>query len=126
MRRLSLAALIALLVVGLPAAAAVTLYRAWASGTNGIADEPPLAKERMAGVAGRCSHCGRIERARKLRPDAAGPLSLPGYEYTVRMADGSSRVFREPSPARWRVGARLIYIDGVQRPQAPVMAGIRD
>lgn len=126
MRRLSLAALIALLVVGLPAAAAVTLYRAWMSGTNGIADEPPLAKELKAGLAGRCPHCGRIERTRKLRPVAAGPRSLPGYEYTVRMADGSSRVFREPSPARWRVGARLIYIDGVQRPQASVVARIRD
>ena len=125
MRRLSLAALIALLVVGLPAAAAVTLYRAWMSGNHGIAEEP-LPVERAAGVAGRCSHCGRIERARKLRRDAANPRSTPGYEYTVRMADGSSRVFREPPPARWRVGARLIYIDGVQRTKAPVMAGIRD
>lgn len=126
MRRLSLAALIALLVVGLPATAAVTLYRAWMSGTNGIADEAPPTKELKAGLAGRCPHCGRIERARKLRPDAAGSRSRPGYEYTVRMADGSSRVFREPSPARWRVGARLIYIDGVQRPKAAVVAGIRD
>lgn len=126
MRRLFLAALIALLVVGLPAAAAVTLYRAWASGDNGIVEEPPLTMERMGGVAGRCSHCGRIERARKLRPDAAAPLSLPGYEYTVRMADGSSKVFREQSPSRWRVGERLIYIDGVQRPKAPVVASILD
>lgn len=126
MRRLSLAALIALLVVGLPAVTGVTLYRAWMSGNNGIGEESPAGLELKAGLAGRCPHCGRIERTRKLRPDAAGPLSLPGYEYTVRMADGSSRVFREPSPARWPVGARLIYIDGVQRPQAPVMAGIRD
>lgn len=126
MRRLSLAALIALLVAGLPAAAAVALYRAWMTGNNGIAEEPPPPMERTAGLAGRCPHCGRIERARKLRPEAMDPLSPPGYEYTVRMADGSSRVFREQSPGRWRVGARLIYIDGVQLPRTTAAAGIRN
>jgi len=35
------------------------------------------------------------------------------YEYTVRMADGSSRVFEEQADVRWRLRERLIFIDGI-------------
>jgi outer membrane lipoprotein SlyB len=34
------------------------------------------------------------------------------FEITVRLADGSSRVFNDASPARWRSGERVIVIDG--------------
>jgi hypothetical protein len=34
------------------------------------------------------------------------------YEYTLRKADGSSRVFREELPVSWRLGERLISIGG--------------
>jgi outer membrane lipoprotein SlyB len=34
------------------------------------------------------------------------------YEFTVRLADGSSRVFNDTNPARWRSGERVIVIDG--------------
>jgi hypothetical protein len=39
------------------------------------------------------------------------------YEYTLRMTDGSSRVFRETLRASWRAGERLTLIDG----QDPVL-----
>ncbi|HUF82183.1 MAG TPA: hypothetical protein VMN03_13690 [Burkholderiales bacterium] len=43
-----------------------------------------------------------------------GHFDPPYYEYTVSMADGSSRIFREQMPASWRVGERLYYIDGAR------------
>jgi hypothetical protein len=60
----------------------------------------------------RCPHCGWIESKRQIASSVADPLSLGIYEYTLRMTDGSSRVFRETFPASWRVGARLTLIDG--------------
>jgi hypothetical protein len=32
------------------------------------------------------------------------------------MADGSSRVFQETLPTRWRLGERLVVIDGSTSP----------
>jgi hypothetical protein len=61
----------------------------------------PQAKD-GADTARRCAACGRIE-------------SLREGEFTVRMADGSSRVFREDAAVGWRVGERLIYIDGASQ-----------
>lgn len=54
--------------------------------------------------ARRCTNCGWIESKREV---------LPGiYEYTVRMGDGSSSVFREALPVSWRLGERLMVIEG--------------
>jgi hypothetical protein len=56
-------------------------------------------------VPGRhCAQCGRIESKRE--------IALRVYEYTLRMADGSSSVFEETLPATWRVGERVGVIDG--------------
>ena len=65
-----------------------------------------LQPEESAGAARRCAACGRIESLREL--DAS-------FEFTVRMADGSSRVFLEDAAVGWRLGERLIYIDGASR-----------
>jgi len=54
---------------------------------------------------GRCTHCGWIESKQEIGPDAV-------YEYTVRMTNGSLRVFREEPSVRWRVGERLILFAG--------------
>ena len=126
MRPPSLPVLIALSLVVLPAAAGMALYRAWTSGNNGIGEQLPARIEFKAGAAGRCPHCGRIESRRKLGADAAKSLAAPSYEYTVRMADGSSRMFREQMPVNWRLGERLIYIDGMQSPASPVVAATRE
>ena len=60
----------------------------------------------------RCPHCGWIESKREIPPGAAEPHAAMAYEYTVRMADGSSRVFQETLPVSWRLRERLVFIDG--------------
>jgi hypothetical protein len=72
----------------------------------------PAQVEPDAGAVRRCPHCGWIESKRQIQPDVADPHALQIYEYTLRMADGSSRVFQETFPASWRVGERLVLIDG--------------
>jgi hypothetical protein len=62
----------------------------------------------------RCAHCGWIESKHEIRPDIVDPRAAPIYEYTVRMADGSSSVFREKLTASWRLGERLVFIDGAR------------
>ncbi|OGA22276.1 MAG: hypothetical protein A3I02_04475 [Betaproteobacteria bacterium RIFCSPLOWO2_02_FULL_67_26] len=51
-------------------------------------------------------------RARPKCPECGVIVSTRGYEITIRMADGSSRVINEAYPARWRTGERLIVIAG--------------
>jgi len=60
----------------------------------------------------RCTQCGWIESKLEIGPDAAHPNAAALYEYTVRMANGSLRVFREGPAVRWRVGERLIVFAG--------------
>lgn len=111
-RHVSLPMLIALCLLVLPAAAGVALYRGWSAG-GAIAERmPPARIEVKAGTASRCPHCGRIQSKRRLDSAAAGHFDPASYEYTVSMADGSSRVFREQLPISWRVGEPLYYIDG--------------
>jgi hypothetical protein len=66
----------------------------------------------------RCPDCGWIESKRPVVSSVADPGSLGTYEYTVRMADGSSRIFRETLPTSWRVGERLAVMDGTGPPPA--------
>jgi len=60
----------------------------------------------------RCPHCGWIEAKREIVPGVANPQSPKIYEYTLRMADGTSTLFQEALPVSWRVGERLAVIDG--------------
>ena len=60
----------------------------------------------------RCAHCGWIESKQEIGADVALPHAPAIYEYTVRMANGSLRVFRPEPAVRWRVGERLILIAG--------------
>lgn len=124
MRLLSLPVLVALSLAVLPAAAGMVLYGAWVSGSSDVAEQGPARTSyTKAGPGWRCAHCGRIESKRKRGPEASDPLAAPTYEYTVRMANGSGREFREQSPVSWRVGERLIYIDGMQSPPPAVASG---
>ncbi len=81
-------------------------------------------------VAANCEQCGVVASMRELRPaeGAVEPRGKPElikaslqataveptrrYEVTVRMQDGSRRVFVHASPANWRAGERLILIGG--------------
>ena len=60
----------------------------------------------------RCTHCGWIESKQKIGADVAHPHAPAMYEYTVRMANGSLRVFRQDPSVRWRVGEQLILFAG--------------
>lgn len=56
-----------------------------------------------------CQTCGFVEIIRKL--DATGSTPA-GYEFTVRLRDGSTRVSKDASAAKWRVGAPIMLIGG--------------
>ena len=60
----------------------------------------------------RCTHCGWIESKQQIQLDVANVSAPPVYEYTVRMDNGSLRVFREGPAVRWRVGERLMLLAG--------------
>jgi len=59
----------------------------------------------------RCPNCGWIEAKRELAPLAGDPHAPRIYEYTLRMRDGSMRVFQETLPTSWRVGDRIVLIE---------------
>jgi hypothetical protein len=42
------------------------------------------------------------------------PHALKIFEYTLRMADGSVSRFQEPQPTSWRLGERVMLIEGGQ------------
>jgi hypothetical protein len=60
-----------------------------------------------------CQHCGWIESKREILPEVADPGVARVYEYTLRRADGAVSVFREALPVTWRLGERVVVIDGI-------------
>ena len=93
-------------VVLLFTAAGFALRVNWLPGPAGSdAEEDELALPIAPGR--RCAYCGWIESKREMLSGVAGV-----YEYTARMSEGSSRVFQEPVAATWRLGERLMVIDG--------------
>jgi len=91
----------------------------------------PVPATNAARVKARCPECGVIMSMREIevrdedtgRPRTAGGAVAGSrietrvdltrsYEITVRLADGSIRVFNDANPARWRSGERVILIDG--------------
>ncbi|HUF79729.1 MAG TPA: hypothetical protein VMN03_01235 [Burkholderiales bacterium] len=115
MPHLFLPLLIVLCLLVRPAVAGVALYRGWHAGGGAIVEQTqPAPVEVKARSVARCPHCGRILSKRRLDPETVGHFDPPYYEYTVSMADGSGRTFREQMPATWRVGERLYYIDGTR------------
>lgn len=82
---------------------------------DAIAVAPPAQAElAVHAVRRRCPHCGWIESKREVVPSTADPRAPATYEYTVRMADGSSSVFLEALPTSWRLRERLIVIGGAR------------
>ena len=106
-------------VVVLFGAAGLALDVTWIPPWTGVgarADAPLAQPEPAVHAVKRCPHCGWIESKRPIASSVADPLSLGIYEYTLRMSDGSSRVFRETLPATWRLGERLTLIEGARPP----------
>lgn len=109
-------------------AVTIVLYGALVPGGTGFDAQAlalPAQLERTGDTVRRCPQCGWIEWKRKILPGGPDPDARLSYEYTVRMADGSSRVFREEAPISWRLGDRLIFIDGADPLSAPVAASSR-
>jgi hypothetical protein len=84
------------------------------AGIDTEAVAPPAQVELAVHAVQRCPRCGWIESKREIVSSVAEPHSLGIYEYTLRMTDGSSTVFREALPASWRLGERLTVIDGTR------------
>jgi hypothetical protein len=106
---------VAAAVVVLFGAAGMALGVAWVPGGTGIdadADELPAQFEPANHASRRCPQCGSIESMRAIPPNVAEPHASQIYEYTLRMADGSSSVFQETLPASWRLGERMMVIGG--------------
>jgi hypothetical protein len=58
-----------------------------------------------------CASCGVVETIRRFEP--VGDLPA-GYEFTVRMRDGSARVSSIANSNKWLVGDTIMLIGGVQ------------
>jgi hypothetical protein len=95
----------------LPALCALLLPLAGCEAVSELDEVAPPPRSEAPGHP-RCRHCGWIETRRELVPLVADPRAPQAFEYTVRMADGSSRVFQETLPTQWRLGERLTVIDG--------------
>ena len=84
---------------GTVTAAVLVLCAALAAGL-GVMRIPTELAAQTEPAGARCRYCGSIESKREIEPRV--------YEYTVRMRDGSSRVFQEALPVTWREGERLL------------------
>ena len=62
--------------------------------------------------AAKCAECGVVESTRRVAQDGGLPAL---HEITVRLRDGSIRVSSQVNPAQWRIGERIILIDGTGR-----------
>lgn len=75
-------------------------------------------------VRSECDECGIVVSAREVDQSGAEDGEKKGsrdetpekmdksYEVTVRMNDGTNRVFTHPQPSNWRPGERVIFIGG--------------
>jgi hypothetical protein len=102
----------AVLVAMLFGAVGRTLQGGWGPTDAGAVMAPaPLL---LAGPEERlhCSSCGWIEAKREIVPELVAPHALKIYEYTLRMADGSVSLFQETQPTTWRLGERVMLIEG--------------
>ena len=72
----------------------------------------------------RCEECGVVESTQVIkhgderpgekggRSEMAAPDKTTEVNVTVRMDNGSSRLFTDTSPVHWRLGERVIIIGG--------------
>ena len=72
----------------------------------------PVGAGRARG-RGNCDQCGVIQSTRRVSADEDAPAV---YEITVRMGNGSTHVFSDATPAKWRPGEQTILIPGASNP----------
>ena len=73
----------------------------------------------------RCTQCGWIVSAQDL-PSSADNRAIRIREYTVRMADGSTRTFTSGPDVRWRVGESLSLIGRDGLPARRAVSGTQE
>lgn len=66
-----------------------------------------------ARIRSRCQGCGVVESIRRVEPVGNEPA---GYEFTIRLRDGSTRVTSDATPAQWRIGDSIMLIGGARIP----------
>jgi hypothetical protein len=93
------------------AAAGVVLFGALAYVLEPAAADAPAPFLLAGPHPPRCANCGWIEAKQELAPLLADSQGRKVYEYTLRMQDGSTRVFRETLPTSWRLGERVTLIE---------------
>ena len=126
-------ALIVLAGIGLAAVTAGANSSSELADAGRPLDETSVPAQAESRVRVKCDECGIVESLREIKPagEASHPVasgrgvklalndaaatSNKRYEVTVRMRDGASRVFEESSPANWRPGERVTFIDGASR-----------
>jgi hypothetical protein len=96
-------------------------------------DAGTLPLKKFARRKVRCDECGLIESIRETaghgdaiphraaggpvaKNRSATPVKSASREITVRLEDGSRRVIIDANPAKWRLGERVIVINGVVDP----------
>ena len=108
-----LSALLLVVIVGVAGAALGVDWAPGPAGAEAQADALPTRAEPLDRTVLRCRHCGTIESKRELPRGTADPAASTTYEYTLRMADGSSSVFQDALLVSWRLGERVIVIGGI-------------
>ena len=67
----------------------------------------------------KCEECGVVVSTREIeQPGGSGGVTRGGkrgHEVTVRMKNGSNRVFMDANPANWRQGESIILIQGASQ-----------
>jgi len=91
----------------------------WSTQAYLFATQAPvaLAPALLSGRAlPKCPNCGWIEDKRDIAPDVLDASKPKTYEYTLRMSDDSASLFRETMPTKWRLGERVMLIEGISAP----------
>ncbi len=99
---------------------------------------PPMRISKAGAARASCTECGTVASIREVasaadtarqeisearrdhgialapstRTFAAADAGAQAYEITIRFRDGRTSVFTEPGPLTWRVGSRIVLIDG--------------
>jgi hypothetical protein len=102
-------------IAWLPTALLVAFIAVAAVGVLGLgvasfAAEAPAQTASAAEKGRRCPECAWIESVSDVSAGVDN-RAIRGQVYTVRMVDGSSRVFAGGPAERWRIGERLKYIE---------------
>jgi hypothetical protein len=77
-----------------------------------LGDHAPANALSGAPASTACIGCGVVESVREIDGrDERAAESTRSYEVTIRLQDGSRRVFNEATPRSWRSGTRVMIID---------------